>query len=51
MKQMTEESLSETTGGNIIAAAIIATIAYVAKDVYDNWDTFKQGVQDGWNAV
>jgi len=32
-------------GGGLTAAG------YVAKDIYDNWDSFKKAVADGWKAV
>jgi len=58
MKTMTA---SETVGVNggiepISAAGMFWTlamgaVAYAAKDIYDNWGSFKEAVADGWNNV
>lgn len=44
--------LSNVVGGNpLVFGALLAVAAYVGKDIYDNWPTFKEGFSDGYQAV
>lgn len=51
---MTDHELEATDGGVwplFIAGAAAAVTGYVAKGIVDNWEDFKKGVVEGYDAV
>ncbi len=54
MHVMTDHELEVTDGGIwplFFAGAAAAVAGYVATGVIDNWEDFKKGVAEGYNAV
>ena len=58
MKDINNLELSNIEGGVItitlpalVVTSAVGAAAYVAKDIYDNWDVFKKNFKIGWESA